>query len=62
MDQNALYLQDKIQNMEKFMMEISILQQLDHPNVLKLYEYFEDEKYVYLVTELCKGGELFDRI
>ena len=43
-------------------MEISILQQLDHPNVLKLYEYFEDEKYVYLVTELCKGGELFDRI
>lgn len=48
--------------MEKFMMEISILQQLDHPNVLKLYEYFEDEKYVYLVTELCKGGELFDRI
>ena len=46
-------------------MEISILQQLDHPNVLKLYEYFEDDKYVYLVTEiteLCKGGELFDRI
>lgn len=43
-------------------MEITILQQLDHPNVLKLYEYFEDDKYVYLITELCKGGELFDRI
>jgi calcium-dependent protein kinase len=27
-----------------------------------LYEYFEDEKAVYLVTEICKGGELFDRI
>ena len=39
-----------------------ILQTLDHPNVLKLFEYFEDEKYVYLVTEACKGGELFERI
>jgi calcium-dependent protein kinase len=29
---------------------------------LKLYEYFEDDKNVYLVTELCKGGELFDKI
>jgi len=35
---------------------------LDHPHVLKLYEYFEDNKNVYLVTEACKGGELFDRI
>jgi len=38
------------------------LQQLDHPYVLKLYEYFEDQNNVYLITELCKGGELFDRI
>jgi calcium-dependent protein kinase len=30
--------------------------------VLKLYEYFEDDKNVYLITELCKGGELFDKI
>jgi|TARA_B110000285_G_C14846789_1_gene478000 calcium-dependent protein kinase len=30
--------------------------------VLKLYEYFEDEKNVYLVTEICRGGELFDKI
>lgn len=30
--------------------------------MLKLYEYFEDDKYVYLITELCKGGELFDKI
>jgi len=38
------------------------LQFVDHPNVLKMYEYFEDRKNIYLVTELCKGGELFDKI
>lgn len=30
--------------------------------MIKLFEYFEDDKNVYLVTELCEGGELFDRI
>ena len=48
--------------MDRFKQEIVILQTLDHPNVLKLYEYFEDSKNVYLITELCRGGELFDRI
>lgn len=38
------------------------MQKLDHPNVLKLFEYFDEEKDIYLVTERCKGGELFDRI
>lgn len=28
----------------------------------KLFETFEDHKNIYLVLELCKGGELFDRI
>lgn len=52
----------KIKNMEKFQLEITILQKLDHPNVLKLFEYFDEDKDIYLVTERCKGGELFDRI
>ena len=45
-----------------FKHEISILKKLDHPNILKLYEVFEDDKRYYLVTEECKGGELFDQI
>ena len=38
------------------------MQQLDHPNILKLIEYFEDDKNFYIITELCNGGELFDKI
>ena len=34
----------------------------DHPNIIKLYETFEDKRNVYLVFEVCSGGELFDRI
>ena len=42
--------------------EINILKQLDHPNIIKMYEFFQDEKRYYIITELCKGGELFDEI
>ena len=42
--------------------EVEILFALDHPNVIKLYEVFEDQKYCHFVTEYCSGGELFDRI
>jgi len=52
----------KIKNMAQFRTEIKILQTLDHPNVIKMYEYFEDEESIYLVMEKCDGGELFDRI
>ena len=47
---------------QNFKYEINILKELDHPNIIKLFEIFEDEKKYYLVTELCKGGELFDEI
>lgn len=52
----------KIKNWDRFLTEVKILQTLDHPHVIKLFEYFEDDTNVYLVTELCSGGELFDRI
>lgn len=34
----------------------------DHPNILKVYEYYQDSQYFYIITELCTGGELFDKI
>ena len=38
--------------------EIDILLTLDHPNIIKCYETFEDEHYIYIVMEYCSGGEL----
>mmetsp|Transcript_4520 Transcript_4520/g.9083 ORF Transcript_4520/g.9083 Transcript_4520/m.9083 type:complete len:532 (-) Transcript_4520:16-1611(-) len=51
-----------VKNAEQFKEEMAIMKLLDHPNIVRLYETFEDEKLVYLVLELCTGGELFDRI
>lgn len=48
--------------LKQFQDEMAILRQLDHPNILKLYEVFEDNRKFFLVTEYCKGGELFDEI
>ena len=42
--------------------EISVFRLMDHPNILRLFEFYEDNLNFHLVTELCTGGELFDRI
>jgi len=42
--------------------EVSVMQQVDHPNIVKYYETYDDKKYVYLCMELCQGGELLDKI
>lgn len=50
----------RVSNVERFKLEVEIMMKLDHPNILRLIDYFEDKKSVYLVLELCTGGELFD--
>jgi serine/threonine protein kinase len=42
--------------------EIDILRGLDHPNIVKIYEYFEDETRFYIVQDYIDGGELFHEI
>eukprot|EP00357_Protocruzia_adherens_P031821 CAMPEP_0115000268 /NCGR_PEP_ID=MMETSP0216-20121206/16655_1 /TAXON_ID=223996 /ORGANISM="Protocruzia adherens, Strain Boccale" /LENGTH=584 /DNA_ID=CAMNT_0002365331 /DNA_START=756 /DNA_END=2510 /DNA_ORIENTATION=- len=42
--------------------EIAILRILNHPLIPGFKDIFEDRDYIYLVMELCEGGELFDSI
>jgi calcium-dependent protein kinase len=42
--------------------EVATLTKLDHPNIVKYYETYDDTKYMYLVMEYCSGGELFKRL
>ena len=48
--------------MEALFSEVDVLKSLRHPNVVKLYDFFEGTKHYYLVMEKMTGGELFDRI
>jgi calcium-dependent protein kinase len=47
---------------QNFFNELSAIKSLDHPNIIKLFEYYEDEENYYLVYEYLPGGELFDYI
>lgn len=56
-------IKDKVNNSPLVLRrEIKILFALDHPNIIRLIEVFEDQKYVHIVTEYCSGGELLDHI
>ena len=55
-------LKSKIADLAKFKNEINILSKVDHPNIIRLYEIFEDDRYISLIMELCQGGELFQKI
>ncbi|CAK0883284.1 unnamed protein product [Prorocentrum cordatum] len=38
--------------------ELEHLRVLDHPNIVKLYEHYEDNDHIYIVMDYCCGGEL----
>merc|ERR1712154_179690 len=42
--------------------EIGVMQKLNHEHIVKLYDIFETPNHLYLIIELCRGGELFDEL
>ena len=57
-DKKLLTREDKLSLMD----EVAILQELNHSNIIKLLEVVDEPNMMYIVTDLVKGGELFDRI
>lgn len=42
--------------------ELEIMKTLDHPNIIKFYEVYQDKDFFYICMEYCSGGELLDSI
>lgn len=61
---------------EQFLTEINILKELDHPNILRIYDFFADDDFYYMVSQYslpsleflltisryCAGGDMFSRM
>ena len=54
---------DRVSEMflEELRNEMNILRRLDHPNIVKAYEVFHNKRQIYMVLELCDGGDLYTR-
>ena len=47
---------------EALINEINVVKSLDHPNIMKVYEFFNKDNCLYIISELLSGGELIDKI
>lgn len=52
----------RLSEVKNMLLEVDILRKLDHPNIIKITEVIQDQRCYHIVTELCNGGELFDKI
>ncbi|KAJ7721269.1 kinase-like domain-containing protein [Mycena metata] len=53
---------DTAVRMSKVEREIEVLRALKHPNIVRLYDVIETDKYIGIIIEYASGGELFDHI
>ncbi|KAF8127635.1 Pkinase-domain-containing protein [Boletus edulis] len=53
---------DSSVRMSKVEREIEVLRTLKHPNIVRLYDVIETDKYIGIILEYASGGELFDHI
>ncbi len=53
---------DSVEGLRQLRNEIFIMCQLDHPNIVRIEEVYESTNEIYILQELCHGGDLFDRL
>jgi serine/threonine protein kinase len=54
---------DAIQdNMHLVELEHDIMKDVDHPNIVKVYETYMDKQFFHFVMAFCEGGDLFEKI
>lgn len=46
-----------VEDCDRFKFEIELVKSLDHPNIVRVCETFEDATDVYLIMELCNGKQ-----
>lgn len=51
-----------VADVRKLQEEFEIMRLLDHPNIIRFQETFQDNRQLHLVLELCEGGELVERV
>lgn len=49
-------------DLEALRSEAKLLGELDHPNIVKLHGWYEEDKTLYMALELCEGERLCDRL
>ena len=42
--------------------EVRMMQNIDHPNIVKYHETYDDKEFLYIVMEMCDGGEFIENI
>ncbi|KAM3128248.1 hypothetical protein pb186bvf_019667 [Paramecium bursaria] len=51
-----------IKQKERIENELRTMEVLDHPHVIRVFETYEDEENIYIVLEICSGGDIFDKV
>jgi len=49
-------------DLEGFDLEVAIMQKVDHPNIVKYFESYENKRYIFLCMELLTGGEILSKV
>lgn len=61
-DRKEEYLRSKFSRCAMFHNEVAMLQQIHHPNIVRFWDVYQDTDFLYVVMDVCHGGEIFDRV